>query len=172
MHYPFNDVQRLMASVPLLTLAKPASALRFLASKVEAGDELTAMLQSYPSVRYEPLDFHYACQQSLATIDEALLSDLFQHHGWHGIVWGSFLATLAPDRAFKRHLESVVLAPERGGWLVESALQALAGSEPGSEQQKLLARLRGQLAPLPKLSLKLQPAVSELEDLARKAIDS
>lgn len=76
MHYHPDDISRLFLGVPTLQLNRPAPAERFLAAAVATGAELRQVLRDYPQVRYQPLDFHYLCQQSLSALDDALLADL------------------------------------------------------------------------------------------------
>ncbi|MCW3693239.1 hypothetical protein UE94_034675 [Burkholderia cenocepacia] len=108
MHYHPDDISRLFLGVPTLQLNRPAPAERFLAAAVATGAELRQVLRDYPQVRYQPLDFHYLCQQSLSALDDALLADLTRdmRHGWRGAHWAALLIALSGDARYLPHLDA------------------------------------------------------------------
>ncbi|KWF37965.1 hypothetical protein [Burkholderia pseudomultivorans] len=160
MHYRPDDLHRLFSCVPTLRLNRPAPAESFLDAAVAVGDELAHVLRDYPHVRYAPLDFHYLCHQSLCALDDALLADLTQDSnpgGWHGAHWAAFLIALAGDARYLPHLDAV--RSHRGvQWaagLADAAVRADAASD-ASRCCRLIVALRDQLAPLPRVGVRLR----------------
>lgn len=163
MHYHPDDISRLFLSVPTLQLNRPAPAERFLAAAVDTGAELGHVLRDYPHLRYQPLDFHYLCQQSLSVLDDALLADLTRdmHHGWGGAHWAALLIALSGDARYLPHLDDV--RHHRGvEWtagLAEAASHPDASSAAFRGCQSIV-RLRNQLAVLPRVVVRLRPCPS------------
>ncbi|VWB21452.1 hypothetical protein BLA6860_06059 [Burkholderia lata] len=159
MHYHPDDIHRLYRSVPTLQLNRPAPAERFLAAAVETGAELGHVLRDYPQVRYQPLDFHYLCQQSLSVLDDALLADLTRDmdHGWRGAQWAALLIALSGDARHLPHLDAV--RGHRGvEWtagLADAAVHPKAASA-DSRCCRLIVDLRTQLASLPRVAVRLR----------------
>ena len=172
MHYHPDDIYRLYRSVPTLQLNRPAPAERFLAAAVETGAELGHVLRDYPQVRYQPLDFHYLCQQSLSVLDDALLADLTRdlNHGWRGAHWAALLIALSGNARYLPHLDEV--RRHRGvEWSAELA-EAASGSDASSAAFRCcqsIVRLRNQLAALPRVVVRLRPCPSP-EAIEAKAI--
>ncbi|MGU7775017.1 hypothetical protein ACV229_33175 [Burkholderia sp. MR1-5-21] len=166
MHYQPDDVSRLLLHVPSLTLNRARSAERFLTDVVDAGDELGHLLHDYPQVRYEPLEFHYVCQQSLSALTDALLADLTRHDGWRGIHWAALLVALSGDARYLPHLDVPGDIPALR-WVTELAKAALNPEAPLAESPccRLIVRLRAQLAPLPRVVVRLRvlPAPEDIE---------
>ncbi|VWC92645.1 hypothetical protein BLA39750_02006 [Burkholderia lata] len=159
MHYHPDDLHRLYRSVPTLLLNRPAPAERFLAAAVETGAELGHVLCDYPQVRYQPLDFHYLCQQSLSVLDDALLADLTRdmNLGWRGAHWAALLIALSGDA---RHLPHLDEARRHRGveWTAELA-DAATGSDARSSTFRgcrSIVHLRDQLAALPRVAVRLR----------------
>lgn len=163
MHYDPDDIGRLFLSVPALLLNRPAPAERFLAAAVDTGAELGHVLRDYPHVRYQPLDFHYLCQQSLSVLDDALLADLTgdMNHGWRGAHWAAFLIALSGDACYLPHLDEV--RRHRGvEWAAELA-EAASGPDASSSAFRCcrsIVCLRNQLAALPRVAVRLRPCPS------------
>ncbi|MDN7487286.1 hypothetical protein QZM35_06195 [Burkholderia sp. AU45274] len=159
MHYHSADIYRLYRSVPTLLLNRPAPAEQFLAAAVETGAELGHVLRDYPQVRYQPLDFHYLCQQSLSVLDDALLADLTcdEEHGWRGAQWAALLIALSGDA---RHLPRLDAVRRHRGveWtagLADAAVHPEASST-GFRCCRLIVDLRNQLASLPRIAVRLR----------------
>lgn len=172
MHYYYEDVAHLLRAVPCLSLAKPAGALRILKRIVEAGEELQPLLAQYPSLRYEPLDFHYICLQSLGAFSKDLLDDLIQHHGWPGTLWATLLVALNPQPEYARALETARPRAPHQVWLVDLVLSIVTGteSEEFPEHQALLRTLRAQLTGLawPRVTLRRLPSRQDIEEHSRQ----
>ncbi|QVN21693.1 hypothetical protein [Burkholderia pyrrocinia] len=172
MHYHPDDLSRLFLNVPTLLLNRPAPAERFLAAAVDTGVELGHVLRDYPQVRYQPLDFHYLCQQSLSVLDDALLADLTHdlNHGWRGAHWAALLIALSGDARYLPHLDDV--RRHRGaGWSAELA-EAASGPDAAVSAFRCcpsIVRLRNQLAALPRVVVRLRPCPSP-EAIEAKAI--
>lgn len=127
MHYDPNDVIRLVHAVPCLKLAKPPGFLRYLSHVVATGLELAPVLSQYPGVRYEPLDFHYVCLQSLGALDDDLLQDLTEHYQWPGILWAALLVALDPRPSYAAILLNARERAPYQAWLVDLALDRVNG---------------------------------------------
>ncbi|WP_446901679.1 hypothetical protein [Burkholderia sp. YIM B11467] len=163
MHYHPDDISRLFLSVPTLQLNRAAPAERFLAAAVDTGVELGHVLREYPQVRYQPLDFHYLCQQSLSVLDDPLLADLTRdmNHGWRGAHWAALLIALSGNARYLPHLDDV--RRHRGvEWTVGLAE---AASHPDASSAafrgcRSIVRLRNQLAVLPRVVVRLRPCPS------------
>ncbi|WP_175996466.1 hypothetical protein [Burkholderia stabilis] len=159
MHYHPDDISRLFLGVPTLKLNRPAPAERFLAAAVDAGVELGHVLRDYPHVRYQPLDFHYLCQQSLSVLDDALLADLTCDisHGWRGAHWAALLIALSGDARYLPHLDEA----RRHRGVAWSAELAEAASSRDARSSAFLCcqsivRLRDQLSVLPHVVVRLR----------------
>ncbi|KWA70176.1 hypothetical protein WL30_15820 [Burkholderia ubonensis] len=170
MHYLYDDVARLLLHVPSLRLNRPASAQSWLTDVVEAGAELAHMLRDYPRVRYEPLDFHYVCRQSLSALNDALLADLTRHFGWRGRHWAALLAALSGDARYLPHLEAA-RHDAAVSWVTALAEAALnpAAALAASPCCQLIVRLREQIAPLPRVAVRLRANPSPEEWAATAA---
>ncbi|NTY39646.1 hypothetical protein [Burkholderia diffusa] len=172
MHYDPDDIGRLFLNVPTLLLNRPAPAERFLAAAVDTGVELGHVLRDYPRVRYQPLDFHYLCQQSLSVLDDALLADLTRdmNHGWRGAHWAALLVALSGDARYLPHLDEV--RRHRGvEWSAELA-EAASGSDASTSAFRCcrsIVHLRNQLAALPRVTVRLRLCPSP-EAIEAKAI--
>ncbi|VWB42030.1 hypothetical protein BAR24066_01874 [Burkholderia arboris] len=171
MHYHPDDIRRLFRSIPTLQLNRPAPAERFLSAAVDTGNELEQVLRDYPQVRYQPLDFHYLCQQSLSVLDDALLADLTSDadFGWYGAQWAALLIALSGEARYLPHLDDA--RHHRGvAWTVELA-EAAAGPDAASSACRCcrsIVLLRNQLAALPRVAVRLRPWLSP-EALEAKA---
>ncbi|MGK8207752.1 hypothetical protein ACRS8P_11680 [Burkholderia cenocepacia] len=160
MHYHPDDLYRLFSGVPTLRLNRPAPAESFLHAVVAAGDELAHVLRDYPHVRYEPLDFHYLCHQSLCALDDALLDDLTQDPdpgGWRGAHWAALLVALSGDARHLPHLDKVRRhrGVEWAAGLADAAVHPDASSG-RSGCARLIVDLRHQLASLPRVAVRLR----------------
>ncbi|HGL5384363.1 hypothetical protein QZM97_26525 [Burkholderia orbicola] len=160
MHYNPDDVSRLFLGVPTLQLNRAAPAERFLAAAVESGIELRHVLRDYPHVRYQPLDFHYLCQQSLSALDDPLLADLTcdMQHGWRGAHWAALLIALSGNARYLPHLD----AAGRHRGVEWTAGLAKAASAPDAQSSacrccRSIVQLRHQLAALPRVVVRLRP---------------
>ncbi|NLS00821.1 hypothetical protein HGP17_28665 [Rhizobium sp. P38BS-XIX] len=171
MHYLFADIHRLMSGVPFTVLAKPKSALHFLMSRVEAGDELSHFLAEYPRLRCEPLDFHYVCQQSLSVLTNDLMADLLQYHAGHGIFWAAFLGALSGDSSYLAPVLAARATDPHYQWVVDLAVAILTSTNENASfpHRKPIIRLREQLQPLPLLEVRLRRAPSQAEHAAAAA---
>ncbi|VWM14030.1 hypothetical protein [Burkholderia lata] len=176
MHYHPDDIHRLYRSVPTLLLNRPAPAERFLAAAVETGAELGHVLRDYPQVRYQPLDFHYLCQQSLSVLDDALLADLTRDmdHGWRGAQWAALLIALSGDARHLPHLDAV--RGHRGVEWTAGLADAATGSDARTSTFRgcrSIVHLRDQLAALPRVSVRLRrwlsPEALEARTIAVRA---
>ncbi|CAB3960750.1 MULTISPECIES: hypothetical protein [Burkholderia] len=159
MHYHPDDIYRLYRSVPTLWLNRPAPAEQFLAAAVETGAELGHVLRDYPQVRYQPLDFHYLCQQSLSVLDDALLADLTraEDHGWRGAQWAALLIALSGEARHLPHLDEV--RRHRGVEWTAGLADAAVRPEASSADfrcGRLIVDLRNQLASLPRVAVRLR----------------
>ncbi|RQU96325.1 hypothetical protein [Burkholderia cenocepacia] len=158
MHYHPDDISRLFLGVPTLQLNRAAPAERFLAASVESGVELRHVLRDYPHVRYQPLDFHYLCQQSLSALDDPLLADLTCEHGWRGAHWAALLIVLSGNARYLPHLDAT--KRHRGvEWTAELAKAASAPDAQSSAYRccRSIVQLRHQLAALPHVVVRLRP---------------
>ncbi|VWC56944.1 hypothetical protein BLA18112_00442 [Burkholderia lata] len=163
MHYHPDDIYRLYRGVPTLLLNRPAPAERFLAAAVETGAELGHVLRDYPQVRYQPLDFHYLCQQSLSVLDDALLADLTRdmNHGWRGAQWAALLIALSGDARHLPHLDAV--RSHRGVEWTAGLADAATGPDARSSSFRgcrSIVHLRDQLAALPRVAVRLRRGLS------------
>jgi len=158
MHYLRTDVERLHLSVPHLTLATPRRALQFFEEVTQTGAELAHVLSHYPEVRYEPLDFHYVCIQSLGALTERLLEDLLEEQSWRGVLWGALLVCLSPDARFRPALEKASGIAPYQQWAVDLALAALTGEQDTQNPalQQVISKLGMQLASLPRPAVALR----------------
>ncbi|MBR8209776.1 hypothetical protein KDW61_14000 [Burkholderia cenocepacia] len=163
MHYHPDDVSRLFLGVPMLRLNRPAPAERFLAAAVESGVELRHVLLDYPHVRYQPLDFHYLCQQSLSALNDALLADLTRdmQHGWRGAHWAALLIALSGNARYLPHLDEA--RRHRGvEWTAALAEAAAAPDAQASACRccRSIVQLRNQLAEVPRVVVRLRTWLS------------
>ncbi|MDF3080371.1 hypothetical protein [Burkholderia sola] len=159
MHYHPDDISRLFLGVPTLQLNRAAPAERFLAAAVDTGAELRHVLRDYPHVRYQPLDFHYLCQQSLSALDDALLDDLTRdmQFGWRGAHWAALLIALSGDARYLPHLDAA--GRHRGvEWTTALAETAAASDAQSSACRccRSIVQLRNQLAELPRVVVRLR----------------
>jgi hypothetical protein len=167
-HYLLEDTLHLATNgVPIGLFGTQARAIEFLRASVETGDELKEILGNYPDVRYAPLDFHYACQQSIAALDVPLMDDLTSCCAWAGYAWGAFLTGLTHDIRYLPFLDARYGHFHRYQWLVDEVRSALTAQpdRPLSPFGTLLVRLRDQLTPLPRLPVLLHraPATDAVE---------
>ncbi|WP_431257816.1 hypothetical protein ACQ86G_24960 [Roseateles chitinivorans] len=167
MHHRYDDLQRLVGAVPFMALMRPGSALSLLTRAADDAEELASVLGQYPQVRYQALDFHYVCLQSLGALSKALIEDLASEFGWRGLVWASILACLAPSEDFREALEAARLNEPRKAWAVDLALAHLDAECP-SELSGLMAqliRLRHALSActVPSVSLRLAESRSVID---------
>jgi hypothetical protein len=158
MHYDSHDLERLIRPVPLMRFLRLQGASRFLSIAVKDAEELTPILRQYPGLRYQPLEFHYVCLQSLGALNHALVRDLTDYYGWHGLVWASFLAALAPSATYRSTLESSRIRQPRQAWAVDVALVQMGAPCPTElkEITGYVNHLRELLSvcPLPEVSLR------------------
>jgi hypothetical protein len=152
MNFNQHDVLQLFAAIPYLHIGKARAAERLLAAAVRDGEELRSILCQYPGVKYQALDFHYACLQIMGAASEPLVADLTTHYTWRGIVWASWLIALSPALYYAQYLQALTSAdiPESNRWLVDLALHEIAGTQcaPSSQPQIYLHALKGQWASL------------------------
>ncbi|MBY4868259.1 MULTISPECIES: hypothetical protein [Burkholderia] len=167
MHHRPDDIRRLLLNVPALSLNRPGPAESFLRGVVDTGAELAHVLRDYPQVRYQPLDFHYVCRQSLSALSDALLIDLTHdlQHGWPGAQWAALLIALSGDARYLPHLDAV--RSDRGvAWTAELAEAAVSPDARASTCHccRLIVELREQLASMPRVGvrLRLQPSADVL----------
>ncbi|WGY72020.1 hypothetical protein KEC55_19605 [Burkholderia cepacia] len=159
MHYHPDDISRLFLFVPTLHLNRPAPAESFLAAAVDAGIELEHVLRDYPQVRYQPLDFHYLCQQSLSVLDDTLLADLTVdlQFGWRGAHWAALLIALSGDARYLPHLDEA--RRHRGVEWTAALAEAATGADAQSSTFRCcrsIVQLRNQLAALPRVCVRLR----------------
>ncbi|WP_322085697.1 hypothetical protein [Burkholderia sp. BCC1999] len=159
MHYHPDDISRLFLFVPTLHLNRPAPAESFLAAAVATGVELEHVLRDYPQVRYQPLDFHYVCQQSLSVLDDTLLADLTVdlQFGWRGAHWAAWLIALSGDARYLPHLDEA--RRHRGVEWTAGMAEASMHPEASSARfrcARLIVDLRRQLASLPRVAVRLR----------------
>jgi hypothetical protein len=161
MHYLRTDIERLHLSVPHLKLATQRSALRFFEEVTQTGGELAHVLCRYPEVRYEPLDFHYVCMQSLGALNERVLSDLLTEQGWRGVLWGALLVALSPDARYRSLLESASGVAPYQQWAIDIALADLSGEQYAENRalQQTISTLSAQLAGHVRPAVALQEAL-------------
>jgi hypothetical protein len=158
-HYRFEDALRLAThGVPIMRLTKLKGALEVLREHADTGHELKDMLSLYPHVRYEPLDFHYVCQQSLSALNVHLINDLANRCTWAGYVWGAFLTGMAQEERYLSYFDARYDHFHRYQWLVDEVRAAVNAQPdtPLSPFGTLLTRLRDQLKPLPRLPVQLR----------------
>jgi hypothetical protein len=162
-YYHSTDIASMMAAVPKMMLSRPQRALVFLKTAVRDGIELESILAQYPNVRYEPLDFHYVCLQNLGAVNENLISDLTCYHGWPGVIWAGFLASLSPSEQYARHLLAARPAAPHNQWILDVALGIIEDRDHRGfhEHTDLLKALRGQLNKLPLPYTELRRVQSE-----------
>jgi hypothetical protein len=171
MYFRYDDLTRLTLSVPFMRLIRPSSAIRSLTRAADDAEELAPVLRQYPQIRYEALEFHYICLQSLGALSRELVEDLTGEFGWRGLVWASMLACLAPSEEYRRSLEAARPRQPRQAWAVDLALAHLGAPCPvevgGLKVQ--LGRLRDAFSActIPKVTLRLMESSSAHE--ARRA---
>lgn len=171
-YYYEQDVLYLLRRAQPMRLAKLRSARAQLREAVEAGRECEASLRQYPTLRIEALEFHYVCLFGLGALDAHLIEDLCQQT-WRGVVWASFLASLAPSPAYTAALRETLTWVPHNRWLVELALACIEGVAPEPESAELLASieaLRSMLAPIarPAVHLRRQPRGELLARITRE----
>lgn len=173
MRYLGEDVGYFVRTSPYRALAKPAPAAAFLRRKVEAGEECKLALSGYPAVRAEPLDFFYSCLRSLGALDQAFFEGLLFEQTWRGVVWGAWLAMLAPAEAFAAPLRAVGPRCPENEWLVDCAVRTIEGRAPAPVHgpvAELAARCRRLLEGIPRPVVRLRLAPSGAE-VARMALE-
>jgi hypothetical protein len=162
MNFNQHDVLQLFAAIPYLQIGKVRAAEHLLAAAVRNGDELRHVLGQYPDVKYQALDFHYACLQVIGAASEPLVADLTMHYTWRGIVWASWLIALSPAPCYAHYLQTLtpVSIPEPNRWLVDLALHEIAGTRCDSalQHQTDLHALKEQWASLQKPTVTLRAA--------------
>ncbi|MCA8052570.1 hypothetical protein [Burkholderia arboris] len=159
MHYHPDDIRRLFRGIPTLRLNRPAPAERFLSAAVDTGNELEHVLRDYPQVRYQPLDFHYLCQQSLSVLDDTLLADLTSDvdFGWYGAQWAALLIALSGEARYLPHLDNA--RHHRGVAWTAGLADAAVHPDASSVRfpcGRLIVDLRHQLASLPRVAVRLR----------------
>jgi hypothetical protein len=157
-YYEADDIVHLMRNVPYMRLMRPSSGLLLLRRQAHAVEAWREFVPLYRSVRCEPLDFFYTYLQCLGAFDELLLHDLLTEFRWRGIVWGSWLAALAPQADFRDRLVEARPNAPYNQWIVDLALAVLDQEQPEelAEHLHLLAQIREALAPLSKPLIKLR----------------
>lgn len=175
-HYLRADIARLLGSIPKMTLAKPERALAFLKNVTRDGHELKNALACYPQMRIEPLDFHYVCLQSLGALNAHLISDLTKYYGWHGIVWASLIAALAPSETYAPYLTVALDAAPHNQWIVQVALGVIEGRDISGmdEHTAIIQTLRAQLShlSLPATKLRTNPTAKMAIDTQARVRDA
>lgn len=171
-HYRFEDALHLAThGVPIMRLTKLKGALEVLREHTDTGHELKDMLSLYPHVRFEPLDFHYVCQQSLSALNVPLIDDLANRSTWAGYIWGAFLTGVAGEERYLPYFEARYDYFPRYQWMVDEVRAAVSAQSDTtlSPFGKLLTRLRDQLEPLPRLPVRLRLAETAETVEKRKA---
>ena len=169
--YFADDIFYLIRSSPYLQLSRERSAHSFLQRQADAGEECKETLASYPQIRIEALDFFYTCLQSLGAPNRELIHDLLRCGSWRGVVWGTWLALLAPHHHFAEELRRVEAQFPEQKWLIACALAEIEGqSPPLPEFSHTVHRIRICLAPIPRPSIELRqgPSVEQLATMERE----
>jgi len=139
---------------------------RFLEKMANEGTELSYMLNLYPSVKYEPLDFYYVSIQLATNATEALISDLSDFYTWRGQVMASFIVCLAPTPKFKPYIEKILAKSNAiNSWISEVALCEINNqiSEKYNNQQLSLKTIRNLITPLKGHEMQLRLANQQLQ---------
>jgi hypothetical protein len=157
-HYFESDVWYLLGKAPVLQLATEPAGVNLLRRARSAVEDHRAALAVYPTVRAQPLDFIYVCLEGLAALDLALFEDLTSACTWRGVVWGAWLATLAPRSEFLPHLERALPTVPKNHWIVRLAIAALENRDAASEALDCATVIRQALAPLPRVHAPLRRA--------------
>jgi len=167
MHYCEKDVLKLTTGVPFSVLSSERQLTQFLSEVVQVGDELQHVLNRYPSVRYEPLDFHYVCLQSLSVAGPKLVADLLDGLSWTGVLWGAFIACLTRDIHYGALLRAVSARSAKRAAVLDLATRICSGTLTADDNANLmlLARLYIQLEHCPRLPVLLTPALTEEDQL-------
>lgn len=172
MHFCYDDLLRLVRPVPFMHLGRPSSALTMLTRASDDAEELGSVLRQYPRLRYQALDFHYICLQSLGALDERLVNDLVTELGWRGLVWASLLTCLSPTQEYRELLHTARPQWPMQAWAVDLALGNLGANCPGELEALMIQvkRLREALAAcaIPRVSLRRGESSSLVE--ARRAV--
>ena len=168
MHYCEKDVLKLTTGVPFGVLSVERQFTQFLRDIVETGDELHHVLSQYPGVRYEPLDFHYVCLQSLSVASPELIQDLLDGSSWTGVLWGAFVACLTRDIHYGAMLRAVSARTVKRAAVLDLATRICSGTLTSADDENLmlLARLYLQLEHCPRLPVRLSASKSEEDQLA------
>lgn len=170
MNFLESDVLHLVSPVPYLQLAKRPSAERYIQRLATDATELEGILAQYPSVLYAPLEPHYALVRVLGVLNEELVEDLTLHYTWRGVVWAAWLAMLAPQRTYRRHLLAARSRAPRNQWLVDLALAEIEARMVDPDLQGNVRKLRRvlRLAPRPETKLRAAPTARQIEQLERE----
>lgn len=157
MHYCEKGVRRLITGVPVWLFSSERQLSHLLTSTVETGEELKHLLFQYPQVRYEALDFHYVCLQSLAVPGPELIADLLSGESWTEVQWGAFLACLTRDIHYGPYLRAVAGRTTKRSAVVELATRICSGTLTNDDNPNLLllSKLYRQLAKCPRLPVVL-----------------
>jgi hypothetical protein len=133
-------------------------------------------LPHYPTTLCEPLDLFYLFRRAACTLDEDLLQDYLFSYGWREANWGSWLASLSPNKAYIKHLQNRKPTLPNGSVVIELAIASCgAGSAPAglTEHWALLSDLRGLTSEIPRIvsPLRLAPTIDE-EKMLNTEIES
>lgn len=166
MNYDLDDVLRLMHAAPAFCLARPNPFLQFIATLETAATECKEVLDVYPHVRYEPLDFLYLSLQSLGTLNLELMEDL-AGIGKGGAVWACWMAMLSPRPEYRSVLDRIHGRDTHYKWCADFAQSLIDGrvDPENAEHARLVNSIRNAIEnlPQPKLDLRRVPVGEELE---------
>lgn len=168
--YHLEDVAFFLQIAPYLRLAVPAGARSFLARQTALIEECGATLTEYPDVLVEPLEFFYTTLRGLGALDRPFLELMLRKLTWRGVVWGGWLALMAPCKEYASALRSASVSDHRNMWSVRCALAVIEGSVPPDdlmELESLATKCRSALrqAQIAKMPIRSEPTETEMVTL-------
>lgn len=168
MHYLESDLKRLFSGAPYWSLKSKKGVQSLLTQAIPTGEALIGTLKQYPLLRYEPLDFHYLCLQSLAVQEPTPVEDLLSYPDWHGVLWGVFLACLSPCERYRPLLEAALARTPHQSEPFTLALDILNGHSDVANICTQFEELRAQLAACSVPAVSLQQGLTDDEKLQRQ----
>lgn len=174
--YSPGDVGYFLGRSPYVQLMHSATATAFVRRHVEAAEECVLTLRHYPALQIEPLTFSYAVLRSLGVCDARFFAGMMTDLTWRGVVWGSWLALIAPAPFMLRALISPPPASPRNADLVRCARAMVEDGQLGpghAELAEVITRLRAalrgvRLQPLPIRMTPSEQLLGQLEAEQRR----
>jgi hypothetical protein len=164
--YLEEDIWHFVNRAPYLALSRPVRAVSFLERQLSLRAECFTRLDAYPELQVEPLEFFYRTARSLGMLDRQSLQDLLTAHTWRGVVWGGWLALMAPSPDLAEVLSRASAQKAENLWPVQCALALLEGRAPPAALAHvgaLAARVRDAMLGMrvPRMPLRSSPTAVE-----------